>query len=244
MPDTGLYTPLLVETNDDSFDDYIGSLSKTGKKNYKYAEKHNQDLAYSMIEYNAEIINHFMKMWEQQDIRGVKPQWGFNFSFIEFLQKTNVLKLFAAFDKETDDPVCIHFVEKYGDYVFCHPPLFDKKKYNDRYIAKYMWFNLIKHCIETDTSWVDLGGGPYGFRGTWKDFCMNRKNHPKVAYKWLYVPKHVKDNPELQKDYIVNIRPADEFKFDCLNTFSATTCIDDAEYDFEKFISEKITTGK
>ena len=44
MPDTGLYTPLLVETNDDSFDDYIGSLSKTGKKNYKYAEKHNQDL--------------------------------------------------------------------------------------------------------------------------------------------------------------------------------------------------------
>jgi hypothetical protein len=242
MPDTGLYTPLLVETNHDSFDDYIGSLSKTGKKNYKYAEKHNEDLEYSRVEYNAELINYFMGLWQHQDIRGGKPQWGFGSNFVEFLHKTGSLMVFAAVKNE--EPLSIHFVEKFGEYVFCHPPLFDKEKYNERYIAKYMWFNLIKYCIKTDTSWIDLGGGPYGFRGTWKNFCVNREKWPKVAYKWLYVPKHVKDNPELQKEYLVAIRPADEFKYDCLTKFSADQCADDTEYQFEKFIIEKISRSK
>jgi len=244
MPDTGLYTPLLIETNDNTFDDYVDSLSKTGKKNYKYAEKHNQDLAYVRVAYNKELVEYFMYLWTQQDIRGSKPQWGFGSSFIEFLHKTDSLVMFAAMKKENEEPVSLHFVEKFGDYMFCHPPLFDKEKYNKRYLAKYMWFNLIKYCIDSDVSWIDLGGGPYGWRGTWRDFCMSRKKFPKVAYKWLYVPKHVKDNPELQKDYVIGIRPADEFKYDCLNKFSADQCAEDAEYKFEKIIFEKTSKGR
>lgn len=33
---------------------------------------------------------------------------------------------------------------------------------------------------------------------------MNReKYYEKMKYKWLYVPQHVKDNPENELDYIV-----------------------------------------
>ena len=113
--------------------------------------------------------------------------------------------MFVAYDKEFN-VIALHFVEKHDDYIYCHPPLYDKNTSNKRYIAKYMWFNLIKYYIEQPKiNWIDFGAGN---RGTWKELVINREEYmEKMAYKWLYVPKYVKQNPTEELDYIVIKNP-------------------------------------
>ena len=122
-------TPFLIDVSIPSFEHYINSLAKTGKKNYKYTDKNNKDLTYSIIEYDKDIVKFSMELWAEQ---------------------------------------------------------------------------LIEYYIEhSNIHWVDLGGG---YRGTWKDLVINRKNYmKKMAYKWLYIPKYVKENPKKELDYVVEI---------------------------------------
>ena len=141
-----------------------------------------------------------MNLWEQQLIRGERRKWGFPAEYVTYLNNKGVLDLFAAYT-EDNTVLSIHFVERYNDYVYCHPPLYDKDSTNKRYMAKYMWFNLIKYYVDTPINFIDFGAGN---RGTWKDLVMNREQYyEKMKYKWLYVPQHVKDNPENELDYIV-----------------------------------------
>ena len=134
-----------------------------------------------------------MALWEQQLIRGEKKKWAFGVGYVQDLRP---LVLTAYKDGE---PIAVQFVEKNGDYIECHPPMYDKK-HSKRYLAKYMWFNLIKFAIESDINFVDLGGGK---RGTWPELIRSRDQHPNTTYKWTYIPKHVKDNPGLQPNYEV-----------------------------------------
>lgn len=196
-------TPFLINTNVNSYEEYIKSLAKTGKKNYNYSLKHNQDLKYELIPYTPDLVNFFMGLWEQQLIRGEKRKWGFSPNHIHYLANQGIIDLFASYIKKDNTVLSIHFVEKFNDYVYCHPPLYDKSTTNDRYIAKFMWFSLIEHYINDDViNWVDFGAGN---RGTWKDLVKNRKQYmDKMAYKWLYVPKKVKENPDKELPYIVN----------------------------------------
>lgn len=156
---------------------------------------------YDLIQYDAEIVHFFMVLWQQQLIRGEKRQWGFPPQHVHQLNQLGVIDLFAAY---TDDNtiLSIHFVERFGEYVYCHPPLYNKETTNHRYMAKYMWFNLIKHYInQPEVKWVDFGAG---YRGTWVDLIKNREQYKdKMAYKWLYVPQKVKDNPDLELPYVV-----------------------------------------
>ena len=196
-------TPFLIDVSISSFESYINSLAKTGRKNHKYTEKNNKDLTYSIIEYDRDIVNFFMKLWEEQLIRGEKKKWGFPPDYITHLNEKGIINLFAAYNSDSTI-LALHFIEKYNEYVYCHPPLYDKNTSNKRYIAKYMWFNLIKYYIEhPEIHWVDFGAGN---RGTWKDLVINRKDYTeKMAYKWLYVPEHIKENPEKELDYVVEI---------------------------------------
>mgnify|MGYP001168931115 CR=1 FL=1 len=196
-------TPFLINVNISTFEDYIKSLATTGKKNYKYSKKQNEDLKYNLIPYNQELVNFFMSLWENQLIRGEKRKWGFPSNYIHYLANIGVIKLFAAYTEEDNTVLSIHFVEKYNDYVYCHPPLYDKETTNNRYMAKYMWFNLINYYIDNkEINWIDFGAGN---RGTWKDLVKNRQQYmDKMAYKWLYVPKNVKENPDRELPYIVN----------------------------------------
>lgn len=194
-------TPFLINTKISSFDEYVKSLAKTGKKNYRYVEKHNRDLKYDLIQYDAEVVHFFMVLWQQQLIRGEKRQWGFPPQHVHALNQLGVIDLFAAYT-EDNTILSIHFVERFGEYVYCHPPLYNKETTNHRYMAKYMWFNLIKHYIShSDVEWVDFGAG---YRGTWVDLIKNREQYKdKMAYKWLYVPQQVKENPDTQLPYVV-----------------------------------------
>ena len=200
-------TPLAVEVNV-SFEEYIKSLSRKARKNYSYVKKHNSDLVYKEIPFDRELIDNFMELWERQLIRGQRVQCAFRGGFVEDLAREGIMKIFVA-SKETE-VIAVHFVEKYNDYIECHPQMYDKVKYRDRYMAKFMWFSIIEWATKTDVTWVDLGGGG---RGTWKEFCISRLEHEKPRNKWTYIPREVKNNPELQPDTYVFKCPVCKYKF-------------------------------
>ena len=74
------------------------------------------------------------------------------------------------------------------------------KKYSEDYLAKYMWFSLIKWAIDNRLLPLNLGGGC----DDWVECIIKRKEFPNAAYKWLYVPKDVKDNPFSQPAYYLS----------------------------------------
>ena len=82
-------------------------------------------------------------------------------------------------------------------------------EHQKRYLAKYMWFSLISYCIWNEKiNWIDFGGG---HRGSWRNLLINREEHiKKLGYKWLYVPKEVKDNPERQPRYVQRMQSAND----------------------------------
>lgn len=189
---------LIINTNK-SFSDYLKSLSKSARKNYKYTFKHNQDLKYKKISFDRNLIERFMKLWEQQIIRGRKRHWKFGINHVQDLEKQNRLMVFAGFDKS--EPVAVHFIELHDSYIEAHPPMYDKNFGSSRYLAKWMWFSLFKFAMDKHMLFIDMGGG---IDTSWQE-TIKRRLEPEISkytkYKWQYVPKVVKDNPELEPDY-------------------------------------------
>ncbi|AOY60005.1 GNAT family N-acetyltransferase [Desulfococcus multivorans] len=195
------YTPLLVNVHDVTFDDYLQSLSKAAKKNYKSIIKINEDLEYAKIDFDAALVDQFMRMWERQIVGNRFAKWSFSLQYLQYLNERKMLSCFVARKKEKqDDIISLHFVEQHDGYVECYAPIYDKIKHMDRSIAKYMWFNLIRYAVQDPgIEWLDLGGGNIG---TWKDLLIRHSEGKTKSYKWQYVSKIIKDNPMAEKDYI------------------------------------------
>ena len=185
---------ILIDVRGKTFDEYIKSITQKARKNYAYVRKHNKDLIYKMIPYGREEMERFMGIWEQQLIRGTRRRWAFRIGYLDRLEELGKLRCFAAY--KGNETVAMHFVENHKGYVECHPPMYEKEKYSKRYMAKFMWFSLIRHAIESnDMEWIDMGGGG---ESNWRDMIINRDKYPNPQYKWMYVPKEVKDHPEKQ----------------------------------------------
>lgn len=195
------YTPLLVNVHHVTFDDYLQSLSKAAKKNYKSIIKINEDLEYAKIDFNAALVDQFMRMWERQIVGNRLAKWSFSLQYLQYLNKKRMLSCFVARKKEIqNDIISLHFVEQHDGYVECYPPIYDKTKHMDRSIAKYMWFNLIHYAVQNPgIEWLDFGGGDIG---NWKDLLIRHAEGKTKSYKWQYVPKTIKDNPLAEKNYI------------------------------------------
>lgn len=196
-------TPILIFTEGD-FEEYIKSLSKPARKNYKATMKLNPDTVYKKIPYDRGLMEGFMKLWENQLIRGERRKWAFDGGYLDNLHEETKLHCFAAYIGS--ECVSAHFVEQHDDYIECHPPMYNKERYSKMYMAKFMWFNAIKWAFETEgVEWFDMGGG---HRGTWRDVIRNRDEHPITKYKWMYVPEEVKKNPDKQPEYKVLWTPS------------------------------------
>lgn len=193
---------ILVETqNFKTFQDYIASLGKPAKKNFEHVQKHNRDVVYEIAPYDRTDIEYFMRLWEQQLIRGKTVTWAFPVEHVEDLNNRGVLKVFRAMKGQ--QVVAMHFVEVYENYVECHPPMYEKSLDNlKRYVAKFMWFGLINYAISEKAGWIlDFGGG----QGSWRNVIRNRDQWLNPRYKWMYIPEEVKQNPDKQPDYeIIN----------------------------------------
>jgi hypothetical protein len=190
---------ILIDTTK-PFNKYLKTLSQHARKDYAYVEKHNPDLLYQCIPYKRELVEDFMRLWEQQLIRGKPIQWAFPIGHLDELAAKEELLVFQAigsFDS-SGFPKAMHFIQKRLGYWECHPPMYDKK-YSQRYLAKFMWFNLIKYASEHNLGPLDMGGG----LDTWREMIQRREEFPNPKYKWIYVPESVKNNPDLEPDYYI-----------------------------------------
>lgn len=178
------------------FDEYIESLSKKARKNYAYVVKHNPDLVYCQVEFNREKIERFMRLWQEQLIRGKPIEWAYGIGYVEDLAARGELLVFEA--NESNETIAMHFIQERNGFWECGPPMYSKK-YNNRYLAKFMWFNLIRYAISNKLDILDMGGGS----DEWRDMLKNRIKYPNPAYKFIYVPEDVKDNPDKQPDYVI-----------------------------------------
>jgi len=189
-------TPFLISTKYNNMKEYIQSLSKSSKKNYIFCKKHNNNLEYCEIPIDLDLIKKFITIWSKQLIRGRRNS---KLADRGILLEWRSLKCFVAKNKKKEI-IVLHLVEKQENFYDCHMPMFDKTKYNKNYLAKYMWFSLINHSINTnDIDFIDIGGG---YRQNWKNIVQNRKKYEfKLGYKFMYLPKIIKENPDLEKEY-------------------------------------------
>ena len=183
-------TPLLVDTST-TFEEYIKRLSRTSKKKYKKNLKETQDCNFSKIEYDSDLMWEFIKLWERQTVYGRKARWVFS---KEQMDKMDTLVMFTI---ERDGIVAVHGIEKCDRFAYAHPPLYSKSSPE---LARFTWFNTIRWCCENDVDCLDMGGGatcdwPTLIKTRHKETHVNMK----IRYKWSYVPKDVKDNPDLEK---------------------------------------------
>lgn len=181
-----MHTPLLVDTST-TFEEYLKRLSKPSKKNYKSTVKKTGHLKFSHIEYDSSLMLEFICLWERQIVYGKHPSWSIPMSAMDALDLT-------MFQVEHESVVAVHAIEVRDKYAYAHPPLYDKSAPE---LARYIWFNTIKWCCEHDIDCLDLGG----LSG--RDWpTLIRERHTihlrRLKYKWSYVPKDVKDDPDGQ----------------------------------------------
>ena len=188
-----LRTPLLVYTELDR-DIYLGQLSKPAKKNWAAARKRNAGRTFKEVPYDPTLTREFMELWTRQRVNGGHPRWIFGPEYFDRMASRNWLRLFVL--EEHGAPIALHPVEHFGNFTYTQPVLYDKGE--DPGAAKFMWFNLMFWaCDQVDVRWVDLGGG---FHGSWNQFLRNRSD-PGFSYKWQFVAKEVKDDPQRQPHY-------------------------------------------
>ena len=86
-------------------------------------------------------------------------------------------------------------------------PLYDKTKYLNRMIAKFMWFKIIEYAINRkDINWVDMWSCPYNNSAKygWRDIITNRNKYNLIApYKYRFLSIKTKNNPDKEPNYII-----------------------------------------
>lgn len=178
-------TPLLLYTSTD-FSSYLASLSKSARYEYRKAARLGADLVYEEIPFDRQQVTEWMKLWERQTVYGKRPRWA-AWATPEIFEKNKVRVFFSG--------IALQMLEVCGNYAYAQPVLYDKLKHP--WVAKFMWFNAIAWCCANDISYLDMDGG----RGkNWRQ-KLKAKDGPK--YKWMYVPKQVKNNPDEAPEWMV-----------------------------------------
>jgi len=211
-------TPLLIDVKT-SFEEYIDRLSATDKKKYKSNKKNTAEYSFERIGYDPLLIRQFISLWETQTVYGGMPiKWNRSMEFMDLL---DTLIVFTITYK--NEIVGLHFIEKCNDLAYGHPPLYDKNRHPD--LARFSWFSMIKWCCESSINYLDMDAG---FGRDWRTLLIDRhtnvtqdQNLSNLAYKWFYVPKDVKDNPQKEVPYL-------EFRCSCnwkqLVTYGTFSC--------------------
>lgn len=185
-----LRTPLIVDVDKGPLE-YINGLNKSAKKNYKKAMRHK--LVMRRIPYDSCQVSDFMQFWSTK----IGNCWAFGPEYFDVLDTSDNLICFAAYE---DQELVAHLpMEHFGDFMYAQPVMYDKDVVP--YAAKFLWFEMLKWaCRREEIKVVDMGGG---FNGLWPEFIVNRDRAPTFAYKWRFVSKEVKDNPDKEKPWLV-----------------------------------------
>lgn len=181
-------SPLLIPTvKFNSIDEYFLSLSKSSRSDLKRCLHRNQGLNYEQTTYNYDECKYFMDVWSNCN----GHNWGNWYSKEELqdLHNRGILKCFKSND------IAYHFVLKWGQYIYCNAPLYDKTVYKEIEIGKWMWVKLIQYCLRN--KWVDYIDlmGPENIC-SFGEVIKNKTNvsdKGDFGYKWKFVPERIKN---------------------------------------------------
>ncbi len=176
-------TPLLIPIPDD-FPTYLASVSKSARYEYRVAVKACAELQYKEIPFDREMVEEWMNLWSRQVVYGKRIIWA-PWTTPKIFEQLGVKVFFAS--------KAMQMLEICDDYAYAQPVMYDKIK--NPHVAKFMWFELIKWCCGR-VKYLDLDGGN---NKTWRQALKNKK----ASYKWLYVPKEIKNNPDAAPEWIV-----------------------------------------
>ena len=187
-------SPLLIPICEfNTFEDYLNSLSKSCRYDLKKTLSKNNNLDYSKIYYDYEDCKFFMDLWSLVN----KSSWGdwYKKRELDILDLSNILHCFRSDN-------AYHFVLKWGRYVYCNTPLYDKDVYKENELGKWMWLQFIKFCIEN--KWVDYIDlmGPSEFT-TFGEVLNNRQHTNEkgdFGYKWKFIPRKIKNRIDKKYD--------------------------------------------
>lgn len=198
----GLRTPLLIDTST-SFEVYLRRLSVKNRYKYKKNREETKDYIFTPIDRDPLLMRRFIRLWEDQLVYGHPIRWN---KTMEEMDAIDTMMMFKA--EKNNEIVAMHFIERCNDLAYAHPPLYDKSTPE---LARFIWFNTIRWCCENSIRYLDLDGGA---GCDWVYLLKNRHDYSKseflkkLTYKWFYIPKDVKDNPELEVPYM-------EFRCNC-----------------------------
>jgi len=188
-----------------TFEEYLNSLSQGGefrRSRIKRLFKKCKDIEFKNVPYDREEVKKFMNLWENQIIWGKKRKFSYGIEYPDKLAKNGLIECFAAY--KDDETIGFNFNERHDDYLLLHPAMHNKTKYTDIGLSKFMWLNLIKWAIEnTKIKWVDFGDSVDNWRESIKSRNLEKYKH--IRYKWDYVSKWVKENPDKQPNLVLII---------------------------------------
>ncbi len=198
-------TPLLIDVST-TFEEYISRLSLTDKKKFKSNKSITSGYKFDLVQYDPFLMRKFITLWETQTVYGGLPiKW---YRPMEFMDALDTLIMFKV--SLDDEIIGLHCFEKCDQLAYGHPPLYDKKKFPN--LARFSWFSMIKHCCNSEIKYLDMDGGS---GRDWRTLLLERHNHENLdprllhlKYKWCYVPKDVKDDPNKETPYL-------EFRCSC-----------------------------
>ncbi len=194
-------TPFLINTHIGSFSEYLSVLSSNAKKHYSKAKNRNKDLIFEEIPYDKDLVLKFMRLWENQIVWGKKIQWEIKPQYLDYLNKKNQIRCFVAKDENTNEIICLQWIYYYGSYAYCAAPLHEKELYAKRNLAKYMWFKLIETAFaDPEIQYLDFGAGGHT---SWRGWMKIHSKNGYEGYKFQFVSRHLKENPDLAEDLVV-----------------------------------------
>lgn len=176
-------SPLLIPIPD-TFDEYLASLSKHGRYEYRRARIAAVGYDHAEVPPQVNVIAQWMDFWTTQTVAGKHPKWR------QWTAQKAIdlgVRMFVAGPGRT---TALQLLEVYGSYAYAWPVLYDKAE--RPWLAKFMWFRLIEWCCEDpEIAYLDLGGNGSG--RTWRQVVADyRAGKDRGNYKWLYVPRELK----------------------------------------------------
>jgi len=189
---------VIIDCNEWTKNGYLGDLSKRARQEYRLCSERNQDLIYRQADWDTDKVREFMNLWEKQLVRGKPIQWAYPVETVERWYAEGKILLFEAVKRNT---VAMHFLKREGNYWEAQPPMWDKANLAYRHLGTWMWYQVILYGIENKIGIINLGGGV----DKWREMLHTRDQYANPKYKFRFIPRSIKDNPDLQPNYeIIN----------------------------------------
>lgn len=209
-----LATPFIINTTDESVDQYISTLSKYGKRYLRRAVRDYSD-NYTFVKTKFSPV----KYGESRPARTQQHINNIDQSSVECMMKyLHHRDMYQMYSVQNQGDTCGYiFFKKYKNFAVASCPVPTDKYADQTYFNYFIWYNMIKTCIEDpDVEWLNLGESKSWIsefsdkrQPTWRHMLRNRQRN---LSEWdninnssffIFIPKEIKDNPQLVEDYIV-----------------------------------------